>query len=148
MEKQMEEVDRLANAGPNPRALSPGSEPDPAALQQSERISVLLGKGQTLLNLDQPEGAIECFNEVIALDSKNSEALVKKGAALERLKKLEEAIECYDQAIAANSSSTLAYLYKGGVCNRLERFDEASLLRTGAPKPRASPGVVRMRNSG
>jgi tetratricopeptide (TPR) repeat protein len=92
---------------------------------EAGRIHVLLGKGQSLLNLDNAEGALECFNQVLALAPKHTEALLKKGAALERLRKLEEAVACYDQALAADSSLTLAHLYKGGLLNRMERFDEA-----------------------
>ncbi len=88
-------------------------------------ITLLLGKGQSLLNLDKNEEAIGCFDEVLALDQNHPEALVKKGAALERLRKLDEAIACYDRAIAADKSMTVAYLYKGGLFNRLERFTEA-----------------------
>jgi tetratricopeptide (TPR) repeat protein len=91
----------------------------------AEKISLLLGKGQALLHMDQPESAVACFEEVLNLEPKHAEALIKKGTALERLKRLEEAIECYDGAIAANNSMTLAYLYKGGVFNQLERFSEA-----------------------
>ena len=93
--------------------------------EKAERVSLMLGKGQALLNLEQLPDAVACFDEVIALDPRNAEALVKKGAALERLKKLDEAIECYDRAIAADDSMTLAWLYKGGVFNQLERFSEA-----------------------
>ncbi len=89
------------------------------------QITLLLGKGQSLLNLDQNEEALVCFDEVLELDGNHPEALVKKGAALERLRKLDEAIECYDRAIAADGSMTMAYLYKGGLFNRLERFNEA-----------------------
>jgi tetratricopeptide (TPR) repeat protein len=89
------------------------------------QITLLLGKGQSLLSLDQNEEAVACFDEVLALDNNHPEALVKKGAALERLRKLEEAIACYDRAIAADGSMTMAYLYKGGLFNRLERFNEA-----------------------
>ena len=89
------------------------------------QITLLLGKGQALLNLDQNEEAIAAFDEVLALDGNHPEALVKKGAALERLRKLDEAIACYDRAIAADNSMTVAYLYKGGLFNRLERFTEA-----------------------
>ena len=88
-------------------------------------VSVLLGKGQALLNLGQAEEAVDCFNRAIALDPKNADAFVKKGIAMERLQKMEEAIENYDRAIAVNESLTLAYLYKGAVCNRLQRFREA-----------------------
>jgi Tetratricopeptide repeat len=93
--------------------------------EKTEQVTLLLGKGQALLHMDKVEAAIECFDEVIALDPNNSEVLVKKGSALEKLKKLEDAIACYDKAIALNGSLTLAYLYKGGVFNQLERFSEA-----------------------
>jgi tetratricopeptide (TPR) repeat protein len=85
----------------------------------------LLAKGQSLLNEAKLEEAINCFDEVLALDPRNAEALVKKGTALERLRKTQEALECYDRAIAADSSMTIAYLYKGGLYNRMERFTEA-----------------------
>jgi tetratricopeptide (TPR) repeat protein len=93
--------------------------------ENSARITLMLGKGQVLLDLNNAEEALACFNEVLALDSNHTEALVKKGTALEKLEKLDEAIECYDRAIAADSSMTIAYLYKGGLFNRMERFNEA-----------------------
>ena len=96
-----------------------------AAAPEAARITMLLGKGQSLLNLDQAEEALACFDQVLTLDPNHPEALVKKGAALERLRKLDEAIACYDRAIAADSSMTVAYLYKGGLFNRMERFGEA-----------------------
>jgi len=98
--------------------------PVPGDANQAQ-IALLLGKGQSLLHLDKPEDAIQCFDEVLTLDPRNTEAHVKKGAAYEKLKKLEEAISCYDRAIAVDDSMTLAYLYKGGVFNQLERFGEA-----------------------
>jgi tetratricopeptide (TPR) repeat protein len=100
--------------------------PAPAAVAPvGVRIAVLLGKGQSLLNLDQAQEALACFDRVLALDSNHAEALLKKGAALERLRMLDEAITCYDQAIAADGSMTVAYLCKGGLLNRIERFGEA-----------------------
>ena len=115
---------------PNPAtAPSEGTSPavaaEAAAGPDAARITVLLGKGQSLLNLDQAEEALACFDQVLALDANHPEALVKKGAALERLRKLDEAIACYDRAIAADNSLTVAYLYKGGLFNRMERFSEA-----------------------
>ena len=89
------------------------------------RITLLLGKGQSLLSLDKAEEALACFDEVLATEPSHTEALIKKAAALERLRKLPEAIECYDRAIAADASLTIAFLYKGGLFNRMERFDEA-----------------------
>jgi tetratricopeptide (TPR) repeat protein len=87
--------------------------------------SVLLAKGQSLLNLDKPTEALACFEEILKLEPNHGEALVKKGIALETLQKPEEALACYDQAIAANADLTIAYLQKGGLFNRLERYEEA-----------------------
>jgi len=110
-----------------------GKDFHPAALT-SERIddmdptaqaSMLIGKGQALMNLGQAEEALNCFENAVRLDPANADALVKKGMALEKLQKIEEALASYDKAIATDSSLTLAYLYKGAVCNRLQRFREA-----------------------
>jgi tetratricopeptide (TPR) repeat protein len=90
-----------------------------------DRVALLLGKGQALLNLGKAEEAVACFDEALDLDARNTEVLLRKGTALEKLKRLEDAIECYDRAIALDHSQTMAYLHKGAVCNRLSRFDEA-----------------------
>jgi tetratricopeptide (TPR) repeat protein len=90
-----------------------------------DRVNMILGKGQTLLNLGQAENALVCFDEVLETDPDHAEALVKKGTALERLRRWDEALKCYDRAIASDNAMTLAYLYKGGVYNQLERFSEA-----------------------
>ncbi len=120
-------LDQNAKSPPPPsNGEQPAAELDEAAgAPEAARITVLLGKGQSLLNLDQAEEAVACFDQVLVLDANHPEALVKKGAALERLRKLDEAIACYDRAIAADGSMTVAYLYKGGLFNRMERFGEA-----------------------
>ena len=93
--------------------------------EAADALALLLGKGQTLLKLDQAEEALACFDEVLAREPGHVEAWLKKGAALERLQRLNEAIDCYDRVIATDNSATMAYLYKGGVFNRLERYSEA-----------------------
>jgi TolA-binding protein len=113
----------------NIRPLLPG--PQGAAGGQGEnaapasRASVLLGKGQALLNLDATEQALQCFDEVLAGEPNHAEALVKRGMALEKLQDWEQALESYDRAIAIDNSLTVAHLYRGGVCNRLQRHREA-----------------------
>jgi tetratricopeptide (TPR) repeat protein len=108
-------------------ANNPSSETGstPFHTDLTDRFSVILSKGQTLLSLGKTEEAIACFDQAIAIDSENAEALIKKGKALEGVKNFEEAIQCYDRAIAANPSMTIAYVYKGGICNQMERFNEA-----------------------
>jgi len=117
--------DVMKNGPGGSGAVHADSRTGGAVSPEAGRITGLLGKGQSLLNVDKAEEALACFEEILTLDARNAEALVKKGTALERLRKLDEAIECYDRAIAADSSMTIAYLYKGGLFNRLERFTEA-----------------------
>jgi len=102
----------------------PGSSDSPHGAQ-NQHVLGLLGKGQSMLSLDDPHGAITCFEEALQLDPQNAEAWVRKGTALERLQQLDQAIECYDRALQADPSLTVAYLHKGGLFNRLERFSEA-----------------------
>jgi tetratricopeptide (TPR) repeat protein len=125
------------------------AEPETAAArakndraERDARIALLLGKGQALLNLQQADNALVCFNEVIALDSTNAEAFVRKGIALERLGHLDEAIDSYDRAIALDDSMTMAYLSKGGVFNRLERYGEALQCYEQALRVQQKPGVA------
>jgi tetratricopeptide (TPR) repeat protein len=120
----------LAPAAPPPAPPSDAGTPavaraNAAAAPDAVHIAMLLGKGQSLLNLDQPEEALACFDQALALAPGHADVLLKRGAALERLDRLDEAIACYDQAIVADGSMTVAYLYKGGLLNRLERFAEA-----------------------
>jgi tetratricopeptide (TPR) repeat protein len=135
LEKRMRQLGRtstppLNEDAPSAKTTAPppaplNSAPPASTAADAARITVLLGKGQSLLNLDQAEGALACFDQALALDPNHAEVLVKKGTALERLQNLEEAIEYYDRAIAADASMTVAYLYKGGLFNRMERFSEA-----------------------
>ena len=92
---------------------------------RDECVASLLAEGQSLLNANEPEKALECFDQALALDPKHAETLIKKGGALEKLDRFEEAIACYDDAIAADGSMTIAYLHKGGLFNRMSRYEEA-----------------------
>lgn len=102
-----------------PAVASNGSE------ESGNTIDLLLSKSQTLIKLDKPQEALNCLDQILALDPDNADAMVKKGAAFERLQLLDQAIQCYDHAIARDSSKTMAYLHKGGILNRLERHTEA-----------------------
>jgi len=106
-----------------------GSESHAATTDEADTgedsVATLLAKGQTLLNLDQPEQALACFHRAVERDPRNADGLLKKGTALERLRRMQEAIDAYDLAIAADDKMTMAYLAKGGLCNRMERYSEA-----------------------
>lgn len=117
------------NGEPGADAAHPGKaaehDLEPVDSETEARIVTLLGKGQTLLQLDQAENALACFDEALEIEPDHPEALIKKGGALERLQRLDEALACYDRVIARDGSKTMAYLYKGGVFNRMERYSEA-----------------------
>jgi tetratricopeptide (TPR) repeat protein len=137
-----------AEAGAESPEPKTPAEPESAAsrakserAERDARIALLLGKGQALLNLQQSDNALDCFDEVIALDSTNAEAFVRKGIALEKLGRLDEAIDSYDRAIALDDSMTMAYLSKGGVFNRLERYGEALQCYEQALRVQQKPGV-------
>ena len=132
LEKRILEMEQITGQRP-PAALEspvPSGQPKaagavPAVEEKAPNISILIGKGQALLNLGQVEEALRCFERATALDPGSAEALIKRGMALEKLHKMEQALDSYDRAIAADSSMTVAYLHKGAVCNRLQRFQEA-----------------------
>ena len=151
LEQRIRELETSTDLSPAPAAAdarTTAAEPAgtvPAADADDRvgsRVALLLGKGQALLNLQQADSALVCFDEVIAADPTNAEAFVKKGGALEKLGRLDEAIDCYDRAIALDTSMTMAYLCKGGVFNRLERHGEALQCYEQALRAQQKPGVA------
>ena len=124
-------------------AVTPASataEPSP----EQNHVAVLLGKGQTHLNLGQFDEALACFDEAIALDPANADAHVRKGSALEGKDQIDEAMAQYDRAIALDQTMTTAYLRKGGVYNRLERYGEALQCYEQALRTQQRPQVQPM----
>ena len=96
-----------------------------ALSDRDECIANLLAEGQLLLDKNDPEKALECFDQALALQPEHAETLLKRGGALEKLNRFDEAIACYDHAIEADNSMTIVYLHKGGLFNRLSRYEEA-----------------------
>ncbi len=130
LEKRIHELEHSTHASADSKALTAGtgttgSEGLLIEAGHASHDSLLLAKGQSLLNLDKTTEALACFAEILQVEPNHGEALVKKGIVLEQLNQPEEALRCYDQAIAANADLTIAYLQKGGLFNRLERYEEA-----------------------
>jgi tetratricopeptide (TPR) repeat protein len=128
LEKRILELEQVARA-PLPEPAAPpsanknGSPSD--ATDREECVANLITEGQSLLNANEPQKALECFDVALQLQPKHAGALVKKAGALEKLGQLDDAIACYDTAIEADGSMTIAYLHKGGLFNRMARYDEA-----------------------
>ncbi len=124
IEKRMKEIES-ANPDDHRELNREEIEMKRADAELAERVSLLLGKGQALLNMQQHAEAMACFDEAIGLDPSNAVAYVKKAVALEKQGLYDDAIEQYDQAIALDDSLTMAYLSKGGILNRLDRYADA-----------------------
>lgn len=132
MEKRILELEHTAHPVSPAQTLTAGTGntgENAAALDDanghSSHNSLLIAKGQSLLNMDKAAEALACFEEILKTEPNHAEALVKKGIALEELRQTDEAIRCYDRAIESNADLTIAYLQKGGLFNRLERYEEA-----------------------
>ena len=121
LQKRMEEMEAAA-AGTQ---TATNGHKQIAAPPIDAQVTTVLAKGQTLLNLNNLEEALDQFDEALRLDPRNIEAWIKKGTALERLQRVDEAITAYDQAIAVDSSTATAYLFKAGVYNRQKKYAEA-----------------------
>jgi tetratricopeptide (TPR) repeat protein len=133
LEKRIHELEHTTHASAESKILTAGTGTTGEAdsllgengVGHASHDSLLLAKGQSLLNLDKTTDALACFEEILRTEPNHGEALVKKGIVLEQLNQPDEALRCYDQAIAANADLTIAYLQKGGLFNRLERYEEA-----------------------
>ena len=128
LEKRLLELENISHAPLAENVASSNGNHHGAPALVSDRqecIANLVAEGQVLLSRDEPQKALECFEQALALDPKHAETLIKKAGALEKLERLNEALECYDQAIGADNSMTIAYLHKGGLFNRMARYEEA-----------------------
>ena len=122
LERRLEDVE--TSAGTTHTATN-GHKQIALNASSPSKVSTILGKGQTLLNLGQIEEALVQFDQALTVEPTNVEAWIKKGTALERLQKIDEAIAAYDEAIAADNSTATAYLFKAGVYNRQKKYAEA-----------------------
>jgi tetratricopeptide (TPR) repeat protein len=97
----------------------------PVLSDRDECIANLLAEGQLLLDKNELENALKCFDQALALQPQHAGTLIKKGGVLEKLNRVDEAVVCYDRAIETDNSMTIAYLHKGGLFNRMSRYEEA-----------------------
>lgn len=88
-------------------------------------VSLLLAKGQVLLDTDRLAEALHCFQEAVTADPGNAEAHLKKGVTLERMNRLDAALSSYEEALRLNPKRTVASVYKARVLAALHRYDEA-----------------------
>ncbi|CAD8197581.1 unnamed protein product [Paramecium pentaurelia] len=94
----------------------------------SQRVNQFIyniNQGDSLLNQNNYEEAIQCFDNAIKINPNNCLAFNNKGNALYQLNRFEEAIKCHDQALTINPNNCLAFNNKGNALYKLNRFEEA-----------------------
>jgi tetratricopeptide (TPR) repeat protein len=114
--------------GENGRSTAEGKIVDvtPVEMQSTAtKVSVLLAKGEVLLETERLHEAVNAFTEALTIEPNNAEAHLKKGIALERMNRLEPALSCYNEALRINPKRSFAYVHKARVLAALHRYDEA-----------------------
>ena len=82
-------------------------------------------RGNLLITEGRFNEAIELFDKVIELDSRNIEALANKGLALIRMGKNSEAIQVCDIGIKKDQHNVKLWLLKGSALAGEKKIDEA-----------------------
>jgi tetratricopeptide (TPR) repeat protein len=109
-------------AASEPKIVESAQVDAPAGLS---KVSVLLAKGEVLLETERLQEAVNSFNEALVIDANNAEAHLKKGIALERMNRLEQSLSSYNEALRLNPKRSFAYVHKARVLAALHRYDEA-----------------------
>jgi WD40 repeat protein/ABC-type phosphate transport system substrate-binding protein/Flp pilus assembly protein TadD len=82
-------------------------------------------RGHALLALDQPNDALDSYNDALKIDSSCIEAWIGKGRLLTSLGRFEEAVFCFDTALEMDDSSGAAWAGKGQALMQMGRQAEA-----------------------
>ena len=94
-------------------------------LKENEDPFILNIKGNCNLILKNYIDAIECYDEVLAIDDKNTLALSFKSVALIRLDEQDAAFDCLERLLEIDSSNNDIKLFKVQYLNTIEKYDES-----------------------
>ena len=81
-------------------------------------------KGFTFMELGNFDDAIECFQQVIALDPAQHEAYNNMGVCLGRLNRIDEAVAAIQKAVAIKPDYGEAWSNLGGMCELQQRYED------------------------
>ena len=76
------------------------------------KTRILFHKGLTFLILKQPEKALEWFDEILHMDSKDPKVWYGKSQALQELEREKESNECFEHALELGFQPGKDFLYK------------------------------------
>jgi tetratricopeptide (TPR) repeat protein len=95
----------------------------PATIAAEARA--LRRQGNGLLLLNEPQGALECFDRALAHDSADAFTFNDRGNALQELQRLPEAIASYDRALQIKPVFPAALTNRGNALRALRLLDAA-----------------------
>jgi len=95
--------------------------------ERERKVATLRKKAWTYLEAKQPDEALRCFDEAIALAPEAAAIHVDKGTAFVRLRRLEDALKCFERAIGLDGASTEALVEKGKALEGLLRRRDGAL---------------------
>ena len=85
----------------------------------------LYNKAFSLASLGHLDEAIGCYDKVLALEPKNTNAWNNMGVCFRKLGKMPEALKCYDRAIQTDRHNSSAWNNKGNLLYTMGKFTEA-----------------------
>jgi tetratricopeptide (TPR) repeat protein len=103
------------------RSRTPTPFPDPRIIQS------FMDKGQQLSQAGDYKGAIETFNQALALDPKLAVAYNERGNAYTSMGSYQEALIDYSKAIEIDPLYPYPYYNRGRIYSFLQKYDEAIL---------------------
>jgi protein O-GlcNAc transferase len=114
-----------ATTGPE-RADTVSAEATVAGAREEE-ARTLRKQGNGLLQVNQPQAALDCFDRALACAPADAFTLNDRGNALQDLQRFPEAIASYDRALQIKPAFAAALTNRGNVLRALKRLDEALL---------------------
>jgi serine/threonine protein kinase len=85
----------------------------------------LYNKAFSLSSLGHIEEALRCYEKVLDLDPRNSDALNNMGVCYRKMGRLQDALECFERAVKTNTYDTAAWGNKGNCLYAMGRYAEA-----------------------
>ena len=83
-------------------------------------------KGDASSNLGNYEQALQCYDNILKIDSKNIDIQYQKANTLEKLEKYDEALKLFDELLKSQQPNNIEILNKKGhILYILRRYEEA-----------------------
>lgn len=93
--------------------------------QNQAKFTTLLDDGNVQILRENYQGALEYYNQALALNNSSETAWACKGGALNFLENYEESLDAYNNAISISPHDDELWLGKGAALNNLGQTDEA-----------------------